>query len=102
MRITRLFESSTASSENITQERFVEIVAKHKALLLQSDEGSDPFSFEDFANFTEGLRLEKYECEFVLCDGSDGNGDCTLNNSLFNTCLYRATLQTLGVQLPVD
>lgn len=28
---------------------------------MQSDEGSDPLSVEDFAGFTEGLELKKYE-----------------------------------------
>ena len=63
MRVTRLLEDPT-STENlgsIGQEQFVSLLAKHKALLLQSDEGFDPPNVEDFAGFMEGLKLEKYE-----------------------------------------
>ena len=62
MRVTRLLEG--ASSEihaSLNQEQFVSLVAKHKALLLQCDEGSDPLSADDFAQFMEGLQLQHYE-----------------------------------------
>ncbi len=63
MRATRLLENRT-SAENfssIGQEQLVLLLAKHKALLLQSDEGSDPLTVEEFAEFLEGLKLEKYD-----------------------------------------
>jgi hypothetical protein len=65
MRVTRLLEDPTRTEHFgiICQERFVSLLAKHKALLLQSDEGSDPPTVEDFAGFMEGLKLEK--CEYL-------------------------------------
>ncbi len=64
MRITRLLELEETSAEThatLNQEQFVALVAKHKALLLQSDEGSGPLSVDDFAKFMEGLQLQHYE-----------------------------------------
>jgi len=63
MRVTRLLEDTTSADNvgSIGQEQFVSLLAKHKALLLQSDEGSDPPTVEEFAGFMEGLKLEKYE-----------------------------------------
>lgn len=63
MRVTRLLEDPTSADNvgSIGQEQFVSLLAKHKALLLQSDEGSDPPTVEEFAGFMEGLKLEKYE-----------------------------------------
>lgn len=64
MRITRLLEESSAETHaTLNQEQFVALVAKHKALLLQSDddEGSGPLSVNDFAKFMEGLQLQHYE-----------------------------------------
>ena len=63
MRVTRLLEDPTSTDNvgSIGQEQFVSLLAKHKALLLQSDEGSDPPTVEEFAGFMEGLKLEKYE-----------------------------------------
>lgn len=62
MRITRLLEESSAETHaTLNQEQFVALVAKHKALLLQSDEGSGPLSVDDFAKFMEGLQLQHYE-----------------------------------------
>ena len=62
MRVTRIFETEKSENINdINQKSFVALVAKHKALLLQADEGRVPFSVNDFARFTEGLQLEKYE-----------------------------------------
>lgn len=63
MRVTRLLEdlNTTDNCGTISQEQFVALLAKHKAVLLQSDEGSDPHTVEEFAEFMEGLKLEKYE-----------------------------------------
>ena len=63
MRATRLLEypANGESFSSIGQEQFVSLLAKHKALLLQSDEGSDPLTVDEFAEFMEGLKLEKYE-----------------------------------------
>jgi hypothetical protein len=63
MRATRLLEypASAESFSSIGQEQFVLLIAKHKALLLQSDEGCDPLTVDEFAEFMEGLKLEKYE-----------------------------------------
>lgn len=63
MRVTRLLENpaSAESFSSIGQGQFVSLLAKHKALLLQSDEVSDPLTVEGFAEFMEGLKLEKYE-----------------------------------------
>ena len=62
MRITRLLEETSAETHaTLNQEQFVALVAKHKALLLQCDEGSGPLSVDDFAKFMEGLQLQHYE-----------------------------------------
>ena len=63
MRVTRILESPSRADSygQIGQGQFVSLLAKHKALLLQSDEGTDPLSVEEFAKFTEGLSLNKYE-----------------------------------------
>ncbi len=62
MRITRLLEGSIPETHaTLNQEQFVALVAKHKALLLQCDEGSDPLSVDDFAQLMEGLQLQHYE-----------------------------------------
>ncbi|KAL7484753.1 hypothetical protein ACHAW6_010367 [Cyclotella cf. meneghiniana] len=62
MKLTRLFESTESETINsLSQEVFVELAAKHKALLLQSDDGTEPFSVEDFAQLTENLSLQYYE-----------------------------------------
>ncbi|KAL3772242.1 hypothetical protein ACHAWO_012640 [Cyclotella atomus] len=62
MKVTRLFETDQAQSvESITQEIFIEMSAKHKALLLQADDGNEPFTLDDFATFAEGLGLTHYE-----------------------------------------
>jgi hypothetical protein len=64
MKLTRLFESTESESiSSLSQETFVELAAKHKALLLQSDDGTEPFSVEDFAQLTESLSLRYYECK---------------------------------------
>lgn len=64
MKLTRLFESTESETINsLSQEVFVELAAKHKALLLQSDDGTEPFSVEDFAQLTENLSLQYYECK---------------------------------------
>lgn len=63
MRVTRILEGQTEGEDHgdISQGQFVSLLAKHKALLLQSGDGSQPLSVEEFARFTEGLRLKKYE-----------------------------------------
>eukprot|EP00804_Cyclotella_cryptica_P024776 CCRYP_001744-RC/>CCRYP_001744-RC protein AED:0.10 eAED:0.10 QI:259/1/1/1/1/1/7/113/645 len=62
MKLTRLFESSESETINsLDQEEFVELAAKHKALLLQADDGAEPFSVEDFAQLAESLSLQHYE-----------------------------------------
>jgi hypothetical protein len=64
MKLTRLFETQEAQSvESITQEIFIELSAKHKALLLQADDGKEPFTVDDFATFAESLGLTHYECK---------------------------------------
>ena len=66
MKLTRLFESNQAETiQAIDRETFIELSAKHKALLLQADDGADPFSVDDFASFAESLGLSHYECKFV-------------------------------------
>jgi len=62
MRVTRLLEGASSETHaTISQDQFVSLVAKHKALLLQCDEGSDPLSVDDFAEFMESLQLQHYE-----------------------------------------
>mmetsp|Transcript_2844 Transcript_2844/g.5850 ORF Transcript_2844/g.5850 Transcript_2844/m.5850 type:complete len:165 (-) Transcript_2844:818-1312(-) len=63
MRITRIFENTeySESVDSLGRREFITLAAKHKALLLQSDDGSNPFSVDEFASLTESLQLEKYE-----------------------------------------
>ncbi|KAL7542677.1 hypothetical protein ACHAXR_012203 [Thalassiosira sp. AJA248-18] len=65
MRVTRILEVEDPDKGDyygkISQSAFVQLLANHKALLLQNNKGSDPLSIEEFAQFTEGLNLEKYE-----------------------------------------
>lgn len=63
MRVTRLFEDPGHAErfDGLRQSQFVELLAKHKVLLVQSDDGSDPLTVEDFARFAEGLQLQHYE-----------------------------------------
>eukprot|EP00956_Cyclotella_meneghiniana_P038490 scaffold155183_cov70-Cyclotella_meneghiniana.AAC.1 len=62
MKLTRLLESTESETiDSINQEQFIELTAKHKALLLQANDGEEPFSVEDFASFAESLKLEHYE-----------------------------------------
>ena len=63
MRVTRLLEDLQTTDNNVTidQEHFVALLAKHKALILQSDEGCDPTTVEEFAKIMEKLNLERYE-----------------------------------------
>lgn len=69
MKLTRLFESQNAETiESISQETFIELSAKHKALLLQTDDGDVPFSVDDFASFAESLGLSHYECKDLRFD----------------------------------
>ena len=63
MKLTRLFESTEPETiDSLSQEVFVELAAKHKALLLQADDVAEPFSVEDFAQLAESLSLQHYEC----------------------------------------
>lgn len=69
MKLTRLLESTESETiDSINQEQFIEFTAKHKALLLQANDGEEPFSVEDFASFAESLKLEHYECKNLLYD----------------------------------
>jgi len=63
MRITRIFEDIQGheSQSGLSQDTFVELLARHKALLLRSDEDQDPWSVDDFAQTIEGLQLARYE-----------------------------------------
>lgn len=63
MRVTRIFEDLQGheSHSNLGQDDFVGLLAKHKALLLRSDEDQNPFNVDEFAETIEGLRLSKYE-----------------------------------------
>ncbi|KAL9191207.1 hypothetical protein ACHAXT_000913 [Thalassiosira profunda] len=63
MRVTRILERPHRGESygDISQGQFVSLLAQHKALLLQKDEGSDPLSVDDFARFAEGLSLKHYE-----------------------------------------
>ena len=63
MRVTRILERPHRGESygDISQGQFVSLLAQHKALLLQCDEGSDPLSVDDFARFAEGLSLKHYE-----------------------------------------
>lgn len=63
MRVTRIFEDLQGheSRSSLSQDDFVGLLAKHKALLLRSDEGQVPFNVEEFAETIGGLRLSKYE-----------------------------------------
>jgi hypothetical protein len=64
MKLTRLFETTEPETvTEINQETFIELAAKHKALLLQADDGAEHFSVDDFASLAESLRLEHYECK---------------------------------------
>ena len=48
-------------ASTLSQDTFVELLARHKALLLRSDEDQDPWSVDDFAQTIEGLQLARYE-----------------------------------------
>jgi len=63
MRVTRIFEDLQGheSHSNLGQDDFVGLLAKHKALLLRSDEDQNPFNVDEFAEIIEDLRLSKYE-----------------------------------------
>ncbi len=63
MRVTRIFEDLQGheSHTSLSQEDFVGLLARHKALLLRNDEDQDPFNVEEFAETIEGLLLSKYE-----------------------------------------
>lgn len=63
MRITRIFEDLQGheSHDSLSQDTFVELLARHKALLLKSDNDNDPWSSDDFARFVESLGLTRYE-----------------------------------------
>mmetsp|Transcript_48107 Transcript_48107/g.145300 ORF Transcript_48107/g.145300 Transcript_48107/m.145300 type:complete len:650 (-) Transcript_48107:424-2373(-) len=64
MRFTRLFEdidsSESLPSRSLDQGKFVELLAKHKALLLRADENEEPLSVNDFGDLVASLRLKKY------------------------------------------
>jgi hypothetical protein len=63
MRITRIFEDLQGheSHSSLSQDNFVELLARHKALLLRSDQDEDPWNVDDFAQTIEGLKLTRYE-----------------------------------------
>lgn len=63
MRVTRIFEDLQGheSHSSLSQDDFIGLLAKHKALLLRSDEDQDPFNVEEFAETIEDLGLSKYE-----------------------------------------
>jgi len=65
MRLTRLFEQpyteSTTIEGDLHQDEFVNLLAKHKALLLRSDNDESPYNVNDFARIIQTLNLEEYE-----------------------------------------
>lgn len=63
MRVTRIFEDLQGhdSYGSLSQEEFVKLLARHKALLVRSDNDQASWSCDDFANFVGGLCLTRYE-----------------------------------------
>lgn len=63
MKVTRIFEDLQGheSLGSLSQDSIVELLAKHKALLLRSDDDQDPLSVDEFAKTIENLQLEQYE-----------------------------------------
>ena len=65
MRFTRLFEQafteSTTIQGDLNQDTFVDLLAKHKAILLRSDEDETPYTVHDFARIIQTLKLDEYE-----------------------------------------
>ena len=61
MRISRIFEDLNESHGSLSQDNFVELLARHKALLLRSDTDQEPWNVDDFAQTIESLKLERYE-----------------------------------------
>ena len=63
MRISRIFEDLKGheSHGSLSQDNFVELLARHKALLLRSDTDQEPWNVDDFAQTIESLNLERYE-----------------------------------------
>uniref|UniRef100_A0A7S2I4B2 NADP-dependent oxidoreductase domain-containing protein n=1 Tax=Helicotheca tamesis TaxID=374047 RepID=A0A7S2I4B2_9STRA len=64
MRYTRLFEninqSDNIASDTLNTQKFVSLLAQHKALLLRSDDDENPFNVNEFGNFISNLGLESY------------------------------------------
>ena len=64
MKFSRIFENlneSTNVAGGLRQETFLDLIAKHKALLIQNSEGKAPFTVNDFGNFISGLGLGAYK-----------------------------------------
>ena len=64
MRISRIFEDLKGHESHhgsLSQDNFVELLARHKALLLRSDTDQEPWNVDDFAQTIESLNLERYE-----------------------------------------
>ncbi len=62
MKYTRLFENideRVPINGKLSQDDFVELLAKHKALLIRPDE-NESISVDDFASFMSNLDLEAY------------------------------------------
>lgn len=63
MKYTRLFENIDErvpiDNGKLSQTEFVELLAKHKALLIRPDDG-EHVSVDDFASFMSNLDLESY------------------------------------------
>lgn len=64
MRYTRLFENLNGSthieSKDFNQGKLIQLLAKHKAILIQRDENENPMTTNDFGNFIASFHLEKY------------------------------------------
>jgi len=82
LRITRLFENlneyTNVESETFTQEKFIELLAKHKGLLIRFHEDEPPMSVNDFGSFIAAFELENYPYvggaaprRIIPCDAGD-------------------------------
>jgi len=63
MRISRIFEDLEGHERysSLVSQDFIELLARHKALLLRSDDDEHPWNVDDFAQLIEGLKLTRYE-----------------------------------------
>lgn len=85
MRVTRIFEDLQGhdSYGSLSQKEFVKLLARHKALLVRSDNDQASWSCDDFANFVEGLGLTKYEYVGGAGKCLDGPYSYVLDDNLY-------------------